>query len=334
MPKGYPYVILAAFGWLSLGAHPVLPSKPQDDQPSRPHAVGEQSAPVGPATPEPIVVPSPDAGCKRGSDQRRSDLCAQWKAADAGFDAARSAEYQTYIGAIGLVLGAITMGAAIAAALYARRAAVATEETVTIAREAADGAGAALAIAERNAAAAADQVKVAQDTASQQLRPWISIEVEIEAFGLTSSRIDLGVLIRFKNIGQSIAMGLVVKSAIDVHGADFETVKVDETFANWRAAKLRDPVSLQPGDIHESRQYILGSPLLTQWTDKGEALCLLLVQVRYQTPFGKECLNEQSFSLGMPGGDSVLRDRMIIRNREHIRPHQMVVRQFRSGRVT
>ena len=48
------------------------------------------------------------------------------------------------------------MGAAIAAAIYARRAAVATEETVGIARDATEGASAALAIAERTATAAVE----------------------------------------------------------------------------------------------------------------------------------------------------------------------------------
>ncbi len=55
------------------------------------------------------------------------------------------------------------MIAAIAAALYARRAAVATEETVGIAREGVAGAAEALAIADRNAAAAVKMSEAAQE---------------------------------------------------------------------------------------------------------------------------------------------------------------------------
>lgn len=123
-----------------------------------------------------------DLGCEVGVDNRRSDLCAQWKAADAAWQAAQSAQTQTVIGWIGLVLGAATMIAAIAAALYARRAAVATEATVKLGAEAAEGAASALVIAAQNAKAAEDQVAVAQDTARRQLRAYLGLHpVEMDA---------------------------------------------------------------------------------------------------------------------------------------------------------
>lgn len=53
--------------------------------------------------------------CRPGEDNRKSDLCAQWKAADAAAD---SAEYSLH----GLFVGAITMVAAIAAAVFAKLA--------------------------------------------------------------------------------------------------------------------------------------------------------------------------------------------------------------------
>lgn len=74
-----------------------------------------------------------DQGCPKGQDERQSDLCAQWKAADAAYDSAQWAKVQTTIGWIGLALGTVTMLAAIAAAMYAKRAAIATEDAVEIA---------------------------------------------------------------------------------------------------------------------------------------------------------------------------------------------------------
>jgi hypothetical protein len=113
------------------------------------------------------------AACPQGQDDRNSDLCAQWKAADAAADSAYWTSGTFWIGIVGLVLGAVTMGAAIAAAVFARRAAVATEETVGIAREASIGANEALATASRNADAAADQVRISERTAHRQLRPYV-----------------------------------------------------------------------------------------------------------------------------------------------------------------
>lgn len=73
------------------------------------------------------------------------------------------------------------MGAAIAAAAYARRAAVATEGTVAIAQDAADGASEALETANRNADAAVALVRTSQSNAVAQLRAYITLkEVNVE----------------------------------------------------------------------------------------------------------------------------------------------------------
>lgn len=174
MSRNYWRYILAAFGWLALvGASPILNGKGVNGQTDRIRAISEQRAQAASTIPEQDATPSPDTGCKKGQDKRESDLCAQWKAADAAFDAARAGEKQAIIGYIGLILGAVTMGAALAAALYAKRAAVATEATVGIARDAADGAGQALAIAARNADAALAQVEISREAASAQLRPYV-----------------------------------------------------------------------------------------------------------------------------------------------------------------
>ena len=65
--------------------------------------------------------------CREGNDNRRSDLCAQWKAADAAKSASDAA---WFFGSIGSVLGLLTLGAAGAAAVFAFMGARAARDTV------------------------------------------------------------------------------------------------------------------------------------------------------------------------------------------------------------
>lgn len=71
-----------------------------------------------------------DPGCDKGHDDRKSDLCAQWKAADAAADSAHVAWLQFWIGS---TVSALTLLAAIAAAVYAGAAAHHTASSVTVA---------------------------------------------------------------------------------------------------------------------------------------------------------------------------------------------------------
>lgn len=61
--------------------------------------------------------------CEQGSDNRNSDLCAQWKAADA---AKKSADWNVYIGIFASLAGALTLAAAVAAAYFAKQAVLET----------------------------------------------------------------------------------------------------------------------------------------------------------------------------------------------------------------
>ncbi len=61
-----------------------------------------------------------DGGCKRGEERRSSDLCAQWKAADAAKEAAYWTGETFWLGVGGLAVGFLTLGAACAAAYFAK----------------------------------------------------------------------------------------------------------------------------------------------------------------------------------------------------------------------
>ncbi|MGV3730960.1 MAG: hypothetical protein ACO1NN_09415 [Sphingopyxis sp.] len=96
------------------------------------------------------------------------------------------------------------MAAAIAAALYAKRAAVATEDTVNIARAAADDAGNALTIAGRNADAAVKLADQAETTAERQLRAYLSIS-SVVFYDSFAGRDEPQLVISLKNHGQTPA---------------------------------------------------------------------------------------------------------------------------------
>lgn len=61
--------------------------------------------------------------CPAGAIDRRSDLCAQWRAADAAAESAVAARRSLTVSIIEAIVGFITLVAAIGAAFYARRAA-------------------------------------------------------------------------------------------------------------------------------------------------------------------------------------------------------------------
>ena len=63
------------------------------------------------------------AACQKGEAKRDSDLCAQWYAADSAYEASVWARRTGWFTGLSLIVGAVTMGAAIAAAMFARDAA-------------------------------------------------------------------------------------------------------------------------------------------------------------------------------------------------------------------
>lgn len=152
-------IVFSVVGWLSLLGAAASAQEASREQPVESQSIADSlqriaSSVENSEAPSEVMQP-----CPRGTDNRSSDICAQWKAADSAHDAAWWGGATFYVGLVGLLLGAITMGAAIAAALYAKRAAVATERAAEIAKLAAAGADQALEIATRNADAAVSLVQ-------------------------------------------------------------------------------------------------------------------------------------------------------------------------------
>jgi hypothetical protein len=103
MPTGYRCIIIAAFGWLSLAAGPAPKQSAQPDNAASQSEVSAAAKTVASAISNAAKSSKEDGGCQQGQDERSSDLCAQWKAADAARDAADYA-------LIGLIVTAIGTG--------------------------------------------------------------------------------------------------------------------------------------------------------------------------------------------------------------------------------
>jgi len=129
MLRGYRHFVFALVGWLSLAA--AQPEKPRSEPKAAPNQnVAGALDNVAAALQSANKPNRHDEPCQKGGDDRASDLCAQWKAADAARDAA---DYTNFFGWLGTVIGVLTLAAAGAAAYFAKKAA---EHTETGAKEA------------------------------------------------------------------------------------------------------------------------------------------------------------------------------------------------------
>lgn len=120
MNRVYRYLVLAAFGWLILAASPPKNAAQPGNasiQIERTRAL-QRLASALEKLPAP---PRPDNGCKQGQDIRQSELCAQWKAADAAQESADWTRSGFCVSVVGSILGALTLIAAGFAALYAKK---------------------------------------------------------------------------------------------------------------------------------------------------------------------------------------------------------------------
>jgi hypothetical protein len=130
--------------------------------------------------------------CRKGNDDRTSELCAQWKAADAADESAFWARWSVLLALAGTLGLFMTIW-------YTRKA-------VRLAMDASRDTEAALAIAERNANAAAAQVEVTKDTATKQLRAYVGVNAANYTFNLNpDGTAGFGAGLEVANFGQTPA---------------------------------------------------------------------------------------------------------------------------------
>jgi hypothetical protein len=186
----YRHIFFALVGWLAL-ANTQGPS----GNTQQPKAETNQTQPTPAPSPPPVQpveqVESPKLyrPCDQGQDYRNSDLCAQWKAADAARDAADWTYWGVLLGIVG------TIG--LFWTLYYTRAAV------KAAQEATKDADAAIAIAARNADAAADLAETSREAMQNDLRGWVGVTCDVGGCRASEHGLTLSVTVNLKNYGKS-----------------------------------------------------------------------------------------------------------------------------------
>jgi len=156
--------VVVAIGLLGASPpeEPATKKQPETHQPTR-------QSPAPAATPADDHARDLTATCEKGKDNRNSDLCAQWKAADSAEVAASWARLTGIFTAVGIVVGAVTMGAAIAAAVFAREAARHTKTAAGEAKRSADA-------SDTMAAQSVEATKAALKSATVAERALVGIE--------------------------------------------------------------------------------------------------------------------------------------------------------------
>lgn len=188
---------------------------------------------------ETIYPVGKDEGCEKAEDRRNSDLCAQWKAADAARDAA---DYSLW----SLLVGIFGTAAVVATLHYTRKAVIAAEEAT-------EDANRALEIASRNADAAARQVEVSEQTAHRQLRAYLSAKSVVIDEGEHDD--DIFTLnIEIVNNGQTPAVmkRIVLQATWTFEGGSTDLINIDlpNMFKCHRDVSVLCPLPFQ-GDFED-----------------------------------------------------------------------------------
>jgi hypothetical protein len=132
MPRGYRYIILAAFGWLAL-----LGNSEQNGRSDHQHGQQRNSAKPA-AAPQSEHAPSADQAEKHCYGTSQPWLSCDAISAQAAIDQARDADKQASVVWWQFGVGALTLAAAVAAAIFAWRAAYHTKRSADAAQDSAN----------------------------------------------------------------------------------------------------------------------------------------------------------------------------------------------------
>lgn len=187
------------------------------------------------------VASAPDRGCDPAQEDRQSDLCAQWKSADAAADSARWARFTFFAGIIGLLVGAGTLFAAWRAAHWAKKAADHTEAGANAAMD------------------AINEAREANAIAGNAQRPWIFPELRFSEFYTEHIQsphreedwFNASYEVKFRNAGKTIAFDITSKSTLLFAGSDFKDV-AERQYDRWRKESVPPGIDLMPGETAES----------------------------------------------------------------------------------
>jgi hypothetical protein len=126
MLRGYRrYFVAAVVGLALVGSAQAKETDSAKAQQPSAQKVGNVAQPALPPLIRTLSADDPDPNCGSYKYQSNADLCAQWKAADAAYSAARAA---WILGALGILVSGFTLFFAARAAHWAKQAALHTEQ--------------------------------------------------------------------------------------------------------------------------------------------------------------------------------------------------------------
>lgn len=304
MPRGYRLSVVAAFGWLIFAASPPSQAAEGNEATSQ-QADSRELGRIAAALEKLPETPAPDAGCDAGEDDRSSDLCAQWKAADAAFSSAVWTKRSFFAGLVGLVIGGFTLVAAGFAAWYARSAWLETRRgnivnmraSARATRQAiASGAETrrALEISERNAAASEMNVKETQRIGEAQVRCYLtatSASIWVKSDG------DAVITTKVKNTGQSPAIDVKWKPEISVM-----RVNMPETFRNLEPVpdEAVFEYDIASGQEEELVYHVFHGAVSTDAEVDGDLMIAVVADFKFSDVFGKSSSMKARFSWLLP----------------------------------
>ncbi|WP_230769037.1 hypothetical protein [Sphingomonas sp. Leaf4] len=141
---------------------------------------------------------------------RNSDLCAQWRAADAAFVSSLWSKYSVLISIVGVTIGFLTLISAAAAAFFARNAALENK---------------------RSANASEEAIKETKRIGEAQARAYVDFRIkEVECF-FNDGESFLLIMYGYINTGQTPAKDMqqwMTWSAVDIDKAEIKPIIKDE----------------------------------------------------------------------------------------------------------
>jgi hypothetical protein len=266
-------ILIICWAVLALGLAAASPSQSNTEE-----TVGKGSPPpqavasITPASkandPERLNAP-----CRQGEIDRTSDLCAQWYAADSAHEGAVWARRTGWFTGLGLIVGAITMVAAIFAALYAKEA--------------------------------AKHTKAGADAAHQANRPWLTVSVNPN-FVVTNNSPIFSLLLTIKNIGRTPAQNVRYEAEIikgGSHAGDHEFFSTPHKDKN----RPRTNRAVLPDGSFTDQELVF-----TTWeTLEANGIALIGVNVTYSLPDGTTAQTSVSYHVGMATDDPGRLDRVV-----------------------
>jgi hypothetical protein len=228
----------------------------QERYPSYDDTSGQAEA-TPPAGAKRVGAPRYKTPCQQSQGHDESDLCAQWRAANAAKQAAKWALFQFLLSIFGVIGLVITLWYNKRAIEIALEGGEDTERALVIAERNAEAATTAAEAGKRSVAVAAETLEHSREVSDLELRPWITITVRLASpIFIDEQAMKFSVLITLQNVGKSVAQQVwVTPEAVSSPSAE----RAQAFFAERRRADIRPGLNnlLNPGEAVVGNHFVM-----------------------------------------------------------------------------